>query len=54
MAVSTFFIAGAGTWVPEWLVVPRLGPYRGKTKAEELHRLTAQEKQGLLMALGVL
>ncbi len=30
MAVSTFLIAGVGTWVTEKIVVPRLGDYEGK------------------------
>ena len=47
MAVSTFCIAGAGTWVTERIVVPRLGQYRGEERAEELQQLTAAEKRGL-------
>jgi aminobenzoyl-glutamate transport protein len=50
MIVSTFFIAAAGTWVTEKVVVPRLGAYQGE-KAEELGSLTADEKRGLLHAL---
>jgi aminobenzoyl-glutamate transport protein len=50
MAASTFFIAAAGTWTTEKLVVPRLGEYEGEEKAERLERLTGDEKRGLLYA----
>jgi aminobenzoyl-glutamate transport protein len=52
MVVSTFLIAGVGTWVTEKLIVPRLGAYEGSTEAEaeELRELTAAEKRGLLWA----
>ncbi|HHM02688.1 MAG TPA: AbgT family transporter [Caldithrix abyssi] len=50
MAVSTFFIAIAGTWVTEKIVVPRLGEYKGDEKPEEIRKLTADEKRGLLYA----
>lgn len=36
LAVSTFIIAAAGTWVTEKLVAPRLGKYTGDEKPEEL------------------
>jgi len=51
MFVSTFFIAIAGTWVTEKIVVPRLGPYQGEEKPEEIRLLAADEKRGLLFAL---
>ena len=51
MIVSTFFIATAGTWVTEKIVIPRLGEYRGDRKAEELRSLTPDEKRGLWYAL---
>ncbi|MCP4903158.1 MAG: AbgT family transporter [bacterium] len=53
MVVSTFFIAAAGTWVTERIVVPRLGEYEGETsiEAEELRSLTSAEKRGLWWAL---
>lgn len=51
MFVSTFFIAAAGTWVTEKLVVPRLGPYEGDAEAEEIRPLSAEEKRGLKFAL---
>jgi len=50
MIVSTFFIAAAGTWVTEKIVVPRLGAYKGG-EAEELGALSADEKRGLVYAL---
>lgn len=51
MFVSTFIIAVAGTWVTEKIVVPRLGNYKGKTKAEQIKNLTFKEKRGLKFAL---
>jgi len=51
MFVSTFFIAAAGTWVTEKIVIPRLGTYQGEAKPEELRKLTAEEKRGLRFAL---
>ncbi len=54
MAVSTFFIAAAGTWVTEKLVVPRLGKYEGNEKPEELRPLASEEKRGLWYALIVM
>lgn len=51
MAASTFFIAAAGTWVTEKIVIPRLGDYRGSEKAETIERLTDREKRGLWFSL---
>ncbi len=51
MFVSTFFIAAAGTWVTEKIVVPRLGSYHGDVEAEEIRPLSAEEKRGLRFAL---
>jgi len=55
MVVSTFLIAGVGTWVTEKIVVPRLGDYEGETPAEgdELKKLTNEEKRGLWWAFAV-
>jgi aminobenzoyl-glutamate transport protein len=55
MVVSTFLIAGIGTWVTEKVVIPRLGDYEGGVAAEgdELKKLTSEEKRGLWMAFGV-
>jgi aminobenzoyl-glutamate transport protein len=50
MFVSTFFIAAAGTWVTEKIVVPRLGTYKGSVQAEEIKSLSKDEKRGLLYA----
>lgn len=50
MFVSTFFIAIAGTWVTEKIIVPRLGEYKGEEKKEEIKRLAPNEKKGLLYA----
>ncbi|MDX5443411.1 MAG: AbgT family transporter [Hymenobacteraceae bacterium] len=50
MFVSTFVIAGLGTWVTEKVVVPRLGEYEGDEKAAEITGMTPAEKKGLLYA----
>ncbi|MBT8379657.1 MAG: AbgT family transporter [Ignavibacteria bacterium] len=50
MFVSTFFIAAAGTWVTEKIVIPRLGVYKGSAEAEEIKPLTKDEKRGLWYA----
>ncbi len=55
LAVSTFVVAFAGTWVTEKVVVPRLGTYKGSEKADgELRPLTPTERKGLRNAVGVL
>jgi aminobenzoyl-glutamate transport protein len=51
MAFSTFFIAGAGTFVTERIVIPRLGAYKGTETAAAMEGLTRQEKRGLVWAL---
>lgn len=51
MFVSTFFIALAGTWVTEKIVIPRLGTYSGEGSGEEIKKLTVDEKRGLWYAL---
>jgi aminobenzoyl-glutamate transport protein len=53
MAVSTFVVTGAGTWVTEKIVAPRLGDYRGDARREELKPLDPREKRGLWAAAGV-
>jgi len=50
MFVSTFLIAGLGTWVTERIVIPRLGEYKGDEKPEELRNATAAEKRGMKWA----
>lgn len=47
MFVSTFFIAIAGTWTTEKIVIPRLGPYRGYAKPEAISPLSNDERKGL-------
>jgi aminobenzoyl-glutamate transport protein len=51
MAASVPFIAIAGTWVTEKIVVPRLGVYTGDEQPEELRELTPEERRGLRWAL---
>jgi aminobenzoyl-glutamate transport protein len=50
MAVSTFVISIAGTWVTERIVIPRLGAYAGAEQAEEITPLSAGERRGLKFA----
>jgi aminobenzoyl-glutamate transport protein len=50
MAVSTFIIAIAGTWVTERIVVPRLGAYHGGEQSEELKPIAPEERRGLVWA----
>jgi aminobenzoyl-glutamate transport protein len=55
MAVSTFIIAGLGTFVTERIVAPRFGtfvPTEASGKAEMPEGLSHEEKRGLLFALG--
>ncbi len=51
MFVSTFFLAGIGTWITEKVVIPRLGVYEGETGNESLDKLTKEEKRGLKFTL---
>jgi len=52
MAASTFLIAGAGTWVTEKIVQPRLGSYEGEADVDEaMTTLSPQEERGLRYAL---
>lgn len=50
MAVSTFLVTAAGTWVTERVIAPRLGPYRGDAAREELKPLSPAERRGLTAA----
>ena len=50
MVASTFIVAGAGAWVTERIVVPRLGPYEGAERPAGLDRLSAAERRGLWFA----
>jgi len=55
MVVSTFLIAGLGTWITEKIIVPRLGKYdTSNTEMEEIERLKPIEKKGIKRALWVL
>ena len=47
MAVSTFLIAGVGTWITNAVVEPRLGKYSGDVKQEEIKTLSKKERKGL-------
>jgi aminobenzoyl-glutamate transport protein len=51
MFASTFFIAIAGTWVTEKIIVPRLGEYKGEKPTEGIGTLDKDEKRGLKFAL---
>lgn len=51
MAASTFLIAGAGTWVTEKIVIPRLGKYEGEGTTEEIKAISAEEKKGLIYSV---
>lgn len=57
MVVSTFLIAGAGTWVTERIVIPRLGPYEGdegENDENAMRALSPTERLGLLAALAAM
>jgi aminobenzoyl-glutamate transport protein len=55
LAVSTFLVAAAATWVTEKIVVPRLGAYTGGEKADgALRALDSGEKKGLRNAFVVI
>jgi aminobenzoyl-glutamate transport protein len=55
LAVSTFLVAAAATWVTEKVVVPRLGAYTGTEKADgALRALDSSERKGLRNALVVI
>lgn len=51
MFVSTFIIAGLGTWVTEKIVIPRLGLYDGEEEAIEIEQVSPAEKKGLRYAM---
>jgi len=50
MAVSTFVIAIAGTWVTKAFVEPQLGKYTGNVEKEEIKTLAKPEIKGLKWA----
>ncbi len=51
MFVSTFLIAGIGTWITHRIVEPRLGSYTGEEQPEDLDELEPEERRGLRSAL---
>jgi len=51
MAVSTFVISFAGTWVTNVWVEPRLGKYTGNVEIEPIQALLPEEKKGLKWVL---
>lgn len=51
MFVSTFLIAGIGTWVTEKIVAPRLGEYDGDIPQEKIEPLGKAEKAGLKVSM---
>lgn len=51
MAVSTFVISFAGTWVTNVWVEPRLGKYTGNVEIEPIQALSPDEKKGLKWVL---
>ena len=55
MVVSTFLVAGVGTWVTERVIVPRLGEWEGEVEGgdETIEQLAPEEKRGLWWAFGV-
>ncbi len=50
MAASTFLVASVGTAVTEWMIVPRLGAWKGGSEAAGVEPLTAAERRGLWFA----
>ncbi len=51
MFASTFLIAFLGTWVTERFVAPRFGKYKGAEEADEMEKLTPDEKKGMRWSL---
>ena len=54
MFVSTFLIAGLGTWITDKIVEPRLGKYTGDVIPDPVETLTPLEKKGLKYAVLVM
>jgi len=50
LTVSSVLITAVGAWVTERIIEPRLGPYAGAAKREEIEPLGADEKRGLRFA----
>ena len=51
MAVSTFIIAGTGTWVTNRFVEPRLGQYKGSVPPEPIEKLSRVERKALIWTI---
>ena len=51
MAVSTFIIAIAGTWVTNRFVEPRLGQYKGSVPPEPIEKLSPIERKALIWTI---
>lgn len=51
LAVSTFFIALAGTWVTERIVEPRLGNVENDTFDDSIEKISPAEHRGLRFAM---
>ncbi len=47
MIISTFLIAGLGTFVTEKIVAPRFETYEGNVEVEEIRSLDSKERRGL-------
>lgn len=54
MAVSTFVISFAGTWVNNVWVEPRLGQYKGNVETEAVKPLLPEERKGLKWVMLIL
>ncbi|MFO7977267.1 MAG: AbgT family transporter [Bacteroidales bacterium] len=54
MAVSSVFIALAGTWVTEKIIEPRLGSYQGDVKPDIIEAITPRERKALNWVLVVI
>lgn len=50
LCAATFLLSGAGWWVTEKIVEPRLGRYEGDAPRERIVPLTHEEKRGLTWA----
>jgi aminobenzoyl-glutamate transport protein len=50
LIAASVLVTVVGTWVTEKIVEPRLGPYRGDARPEEIKPLGADERRGLWYA----
>ena len=51
LIAASVLVTAVGTWVTQRIVEPRLGPYQGDAKPEEIKPLSAAEKRGLLWSV---